>query len=283
MMGGVRMDGLAVAERVKAEAAEAARQLRERGVVPCLATVRVGDDPASAIYVRNKHRACAAVGIRAQDHTLDAGTTQQDLNSLVDRLNADDGVHGILVQLPLPGHLNEFEMVARISSAKDVDGLTPESAGLLAAGRARLVACTPSGIMRMLDHYGIELEGRHAVIINRSGLVGKPLYHLMLQRNATVTTCHSRTADLAGVCRTADIVVTGVGNGKFVLTPDMVGAGAVVVDVAINRVDGKLRGDADYAGVLERASYVTPVPGGVGPMTVAMLLRNTLAAAGYEA
>lgn len=277
------MDGLAVAERVKAEAAEAARQLRERGVVPCLATVRVGDDPASAIYVRNKHRACAAVGIRAQDHTLDAGTTQQDLNSLVDRLNADDGVHGILVQLPLPGHLNEFEMVARISSAKDVDGLTPESAGLLAAGRARLVACTPSGIMRMLDHYGIELEGRHAVIINRSGLVGKPLYHLMLQRNATVTTCHSRTADLAGVCRTADIVVTGVGNGKFVLTPDMVGAGAVVVDVAINRVDGKLRGDADYAGVLERASYVTPVPGGVGPMTVAMLLRNTLAAAGYEA
>lgn len=283
MMGGVRMDGLAVAERVKAEAAEAARQLRERGVVPCLATVRVGDDPASAIYVRNKHRACAAVGIRTQDHTLDAGTTQQDLNSLVDRLNADDGVHGILVQLPLPGHLNEFEMVARISSAKDVDGLTPESAGLLAAGRARLVACTPSGIMRMLDHYGIELEGRHAVIINRSGLVGKPLYHLMLQRNATVTTCHSRTADLAGVCRTADIVVTGVGNGKFVLTPDMVGAGAVVVDVAINRVDGKLRGDADYAGVLERASYVTPVPGGVGPMTVAMLLRNTLAAAGYEA
>lgn len=277
------MDGLAVAERVKAEAAEAARQLRERGVVPCLATVRVGDDPASAIYVRNKHRACAAVGIRTQDHTLDAGTTQQDLNSLVDRLNADDGVHGILVQLPLPGHLNEFEMVARISSAKDVDGLTPESAGLLAAGRARLVACTPSGIMRMLDHYGIELEGRHAVIINRSGLVGKPLYHLMLQRNATVTTCHSRTADLAGVCRTADIVVTGVGNGKFVLTPDMVGAGAVVVDVAINRVDGKLRGDADYAGVLERASYVTPVPGGVGPMTVAMLLRNTLAAAGYEA
>lgn len=283
MMGGVRMDGLAVAERVKAEAAEAARQLRERGVVPCLATVRVGDDPASAIYVRNKHRACAAVGIRTQDHTLDAGTTQQDLNSLVDRLNADDGVHGILVQLPLPGHLNEFEMVARISSAKDVDGLTPESAGLLAAGRARLVACTPSGIMRMLDHYGIGLEGRHAVIINRSGLVGRPLYHLMLQRNATVTTCHSRTADLAGVCRTADIVVTGVGNGKFVLTPDMVGAGAVVVDVAINRVDGKLRGDADYAGVLERASYVTPVPGGVGPMTVAMLLRNTLAAAGYEA
>ena len=277
------MDGLAVAERVKAEAAEAARQLRERGVVPCLATVRVGDDPASAIYVRNKHRACAAVGIRTQDHTLDAGTTQQDLNLLVDRLNADDGVHGILVQLPLPGHLNEFEMVARISSAKDVDGLTPESAGLLAAGRARLVACTPSGIMRMLDHYGIELEGRHAVIINRSGLVGKPLYHLMLQRNATVTTCHSRTVDLAGVCRTADIVVTGVGNGKFVLTPDMVGAGAVVVDVAINRVDGKLRGDADYAGVLERASYVTPVPGGVGPMTVAMLLRNTLAAAGYEA
>ena len=283
MMGGVRMDGLVVAERVKAEAAEAARKLKERGVVPCLATVRVGDDPASAIYVRNKHRACAAAGIRTQDHTLDAGTTQGDLNSLVDRLNADGDVHGILVQLPLPAHLNEFEMITRISSAKDVDGLTPESSGLLAAGRAKLVACTPSGIMRMLDHYGIELEGRHAVIINRSGLVGKPLYHLMLQRNATVTTCHSRTADLAGVCRMADIVVTGVGNGMFTLTPDMVGTGAVVVDVAINRVDGRLRGDADYAGVLEKASYVTPVPGGVGPMTVAMLLRNTLAAAGYEA
>ena len=277
------MDGLVVAERVKAEAAEAVRILKERGTVPCLATVRVGDDPASAIYVRNKHRACAAVGIRTQDHTLDAGTTQSDLNSLVDRLNADGGVHGILVQLPLPGHLNEFEMITRISSAKDVDGLTPESAGLLAAGRAKLVACTPSGIMRMLDHYKIELEGRHAVIINRSGLVGRPLYHLMLQRNATVTTCHSRTADLAGVCRTADIVVTGVGNGVFTLTPDMVRTGAVVVDVAINRVDGRLRGDADYAGVLEKASYVTPVPGGVGPMTVAMLLRNTLAAAGYGA
>lgn len=277
------MDGLVVAEKVKAEAAEAARQLRERRIIPCLATVRVGDDPASAIYVRNKHRACAAAGISTQDHTLDAGTAQSDLNSLVDRLNADDGVHGILVQLPLPGHLNEFEMTARISSAKDVDGLTPESAGLLAAGRAKLVACTPLGIMRMLDHYGIELEGKHAVIINRSGLVGKPLYHLMLQRNATVTTCHSRTADLAGMCRTADIVVTGVGNGTFTLTPDMVGAGAVVVDVAINRVDGKLRGDTDYAGVLGKASYATPVPGGVGPMTVAMLLRNTIAAAGYDA
>lgn len=274
------MDGLVVADMVKAEAAEEAARLREGGTVPCLATVLVGDDPASAVYVRNKHRACESVGIETKDHALNADTPQPVLDSLIDRLNADDDVHGILVQLPLPEHMDEFGVTSRISSAKDVDGLTPESAGLLAAGRARLVACTPSGILRMLDHYGIALEGKHAVIINRSALVGKPLYHLLLGRNATVTTCHSRTADLAGICRAADIVVTGVGNGRFELTAEMVRPGAVVIDVAISRVDGKLRGDVDYPSVLESASYVTPVPGGVGPMTVAMLLHNTLAAAG---
>ena len=280
-MAGARMDGLVVAERVKTEAAEAARRLQGKGIVPCLATVLVGEDPASAVYVRNKHRACAAAGVDTQDHTMGIGISQQELDSLIERLNADDAVHGILVQLPLPRHLDEFGTISRISSTKDVDGLTPESAGLLAAGRARLVACTPLGIMRMMDHYNIGLEGKHVVIINRSRLVGKPLYHLMLQRNATVTTCHSRTANLEDICCSADIIVTGVGNGSFELTSGMVKPGAVVVDVAINRVDGKLRGDADYAKVLEVASYVTPVPGGVGPMTVAMLLHNTLAAAGH--
>lgn len=278
-MSGIRLDGLVVAEKVKADAAKTAADLRYSGIVPCLATVLVGDDAASAVYVRNKHMACASVGIATQDHTLEADVSQSDMDSLIDKLNADNTIHGILVQLPLPVHLDEFNITSRILPSKDVDGLTPASAGLLVAGRARLVACTPSGIMRMLDHYNIELEGRHAVIINRSALVGKPLYHLLLERNATVTTCHSRTADLTGMCRVADIIVTGVGNGRFELTADMVRPGAVVVDVAINRVNGKLRGDADYQSVLQKASYITPVPGGVGPMTVAMLLHNTLMAA----
>lgn len=273
------MGGLVVAEKVKTEVAEATKRLSDDHIVPCLATVLVGEDPASAVYVRNKHKACAAAGIQTRDHTKSADTTQSEMDSLIARLNADDDIHGILVQLPLPKHLDEFGITSAISSDKDVDGLTPESAGLLAAGRARLVACTPLGIMRMLDHYNIGLAGKHAVIINRSGLVGKPLYHLMLQQNATVTTCHSHTTNLDGICRSADIIVTGVGNGRFELTAEMIKPGAVVVDVAINRVDGQLRGDADYADVLEKASYVTPVPGGVGPMTVAMLLHNTLAAA----
>lgn len=282
-MVGIRMDGLVVAGEVRRRVAEGVGHLRKSGTTPCLATVLVGDDPASAVYVRNKHKACAEAGIATKDHKIPASVTQRELDSLVDRLNADGGVHGILVQLPLPDHIDAFRTISRISPDKDVDGLTPASAGLLAAGRARLAACTPLGIVRMLDHYKIGIEGRHAVIINRSGLIGKPLYHLLLQRNATVTTCHSRTADLAGICRGADIVVTGVGNpDRFTLTADMIKDGAVVVDVAINRIDGKLSGDADYPGIIQKASYATPVPGGVGPMTVAMLLRNTLVAAGGD-
>lgn len=277
------MDGLAVAGAVKIQVAGGVAGLKEDGKVPCLATVLVGDNPASAVYVRNKHRACAEAGIATRDHKIPADVTQQELDGLIGRLNGDDGVHGILVQLPLPDHIDVFRTISLISPEKDVDGLTPASAGLLAAGRARMVACTPLGIVRMLDHYRIGIEGRHAVIINRSGLIGKPLYHLLLQRNATVTTCHSRTTDLAGICRRADIVVTGVGDrARFTLTPEMIREGAVVVDVAINRVDGKLAGDADYQGIIRKASHATPVPGGVGPMTVAMLLRNTLVAAGGD-
>ena len=275
------MDGLVVAGEVRRKVAEGTSLLKSKGTTPCLATVLVGDDPASAVYVRNKHKACAEAGITTKDHKIPSSVTQQELDLLVDRLNADGAVHGILVQLPLPDHIDAFRTISRISPDKDVDGLTPASAGLLAAGRARLAACTPLGIVRMLDYYGIGIEGRHAVIINRSGLIGKPLYHLLLQRNATVTTCHSKTTSLAEVCRGADIVVTGVGNpDRFTLTADMIKDGAVVVDVAINRVDGKLSGDADYPGIIQKASYATPVPGGVGPMTVAMLLRNTLVAAG---
>ena len=277
------MDGLAVAGAVKIQVAGGVAGLKEDGKVPCLATVLVGDNPASAVYVRNKHRACAEAGIATRDHKIPADVTQQELDGLIGRLNGDEGVHGILVQLPLPDHIDVFRTISLISPEKDVDGLTPASAGLLAAGRARMVACTPLGIVRMLDHYRIGIEGRHAVIINRSGLIGKPLYHLLLQRNATVTTCHSRTTDLAGICRRADIVVTGVGDrARFTLTPEMIREGAVVVDVAINRVDGKLAGDADYQGIIRKASHATPVPGGVGPMTVAMLLRNTLVAAGGD-
>ena len=277
------MGGASVAERVKEQVMHSASCLRKCGIHPCLATVLVGDDPASAIYVRNKHLACTAVGIETRDHKLPIDATQIELTDLIDQLADDDGVHGILVQLPLPRHMDMFGVVSRIPPAKDVDGLTPASAGLLASGRASLVACTPLGIMRMLDYYGVELAGMQAVIINRSPLVGIPLYHLMLQRNATVTTCHSKTRELTEICHRADVVVTGVGRlEKFVLTADMIQEGAVVVDVAINRTGTGLRGDADYDAIMKKAYGVTPVPGGVGLMTVAMLLRNTIVAAGGE-
>ena len=266
-----------VAEGVKAEVAG----MRARGIAPCLATVLVGDDPASAAYVRGKHGACAGAGIESRDHRLGAGATQGELEGLVRGLNADASVHGILVQLPLPGGLDAFAAVSAIRPDKDVDGLTPASAGLLAAGRAPLAPCTPSGVMALLDHYKVGLRGAEAVVVNRSGLVGRPLHHMLLQRDATVTVCHSRTADVAAHCRRADVVVTAVGDrSRFVLTPGMVKEGAAVVDVAISRRGGRLAGDADYEGIIRKAAYATPVPGGVGPMTVAMLLRNTARAAG---
>ena len=280
-MAGVRIDGKAIAESVRQRTAMAVGELKSQGIDPCLATVLVGDDPASATYVRNKHRACGQVGIATRDHRLDADATQSELGGIIDRLNGDDSVHGILVQIPLPGHLDEFSATSRISPLKDVDGLTPHNAGLLVAGKAVLVPCTPSGIMEMFDYHGIPLEGRHVVLINRSVLVGKPLCHLLLARDATVTACHSRTRGLADMCRAADIVITAVGNReRFVLTPDMIGEGAVVIDVAISRLaDGRLAGDSDFDQIIQKASYATPVPGGVGPMTVAMLLRNTITAA----
>ena len=279
-MTGTKIDGKIIAQTVKDRVKKSADELKKEGINPCLATVLVGNNPASATYVKNKHKACEEVGIITKDHKLDENTTQQELNSIIDELNQDSSVHGILVQLPLPKHLSEFETTSRISPLKDVDGLTPHNAGLLAMKKAALVACTPSGVMEMFDYHNIELEGKNIVLINRSNLVGKPLYHLLLEKNATVITCHSRTKDIEKFCQEADIVITAVGDRtKFILTPEMIKEESIVIDVAISRFENKLVGDCDYEKIIEKASFATPVPGGVGPMTVAMLLRNTITAA----
>ncbi len=278
-MPGTKIDGNLIAQSVKDRVKKSVDILKSRGVNPCLATVLVGDDPASATYVKNKHRACQEVGIATRDHRLESAS-QDELNQLVERLSCDGAVHGILVQMPLPAGLDAFETVSRILPTKDVDGLTPHNAGLLSMKKAALIACTPSGIMEMFDFCNIGLAGKHVVIINRSGLVGRPLFNLLLERDATVTVCHSKSRDIAGHCRSADIVITGVGNrDAFELAPDMIRDGAIVIDVAISRRGGKLAGDADYDEIIKKASYATPVPGGVGPMTVAMLLKNTVMAA----
>ena len=279
-MVGIRIDGKIIAQSVKDRVKKAAAELKNQGISPCLATVLIGDNPASATYVRNKHIACEEVGIATKDHKLDANITQSELTKIIDELNADKSVHGILVQLPLPKQLDEFATTSRISPLKDVDGLTPHNAGLLAMKKAALVACTPSGVMEMFDYHGIDLEGKNVVLINRSNLVGKPLYHLLLEKNATVLTCHSKTKNLTELCQAADIIITAVGDrNKFKLTPDMIKEGAIVIDVAISRFQEKLVGDSDYEEIIQKASFATPVPGGVGPMTVAMLLKNTITAA----
>ncbi|MEX1054024.1 MAG: bifunctional 5,10-methylenetetrahydrofolate dehydrogenase/5,10-methenyltetrahydrofolate cyclohydrolase [Nitrosopumilaceae archaeon] len=279
-MTGQKIDGIAVANAVKERVRGAVKALRSEGVTPCLATVLVGENPASAVYVKNKQKACTEVGITTKDHKLPESFSQQEMNSLIDLLNNDNTVHGILVQLPLPKQLDEFATISRISPIKDVDGLTPYNVGLLSAGRAILKPCTPSGIMEMFDYYNIDLTGKHAVIINRSNLIGRPLYNLLLEKNVTVTTCHSKTQNLKEHCQKADIVITAVGDRtKFVLTSDMIKDGAIVIDVGISRQDSKLVGDVDYDSIIKKASYATPVPGGVGPMTVAMLLKNTVTAA----
>lgn len=279
-MAGIKIDGKIIAQSVKDRVKKAVEELKTQGINPCLATVLVGENPASATYVRNKHNACKEVGIATKDHKLDTNTTQAQLNEIIDNLNKDNSVHGILVQLPLPEQLDEFITTSRISPLKDVDGLTPHNAGLLAMKKAALVACTPSGVMEMFDHHKIDLEGKEVVLINRSNLVGRPLYHLLLDKNATVITCHSRTKNLTELCKSADIIITAVGDrNKFTLTSDMIKDGAVVIDVAISRFQEKLVGDADFDDIIQKASFATPVPGGVGPMTVAMLLKNTITAA----
>ncbi len=279
-MTGVKIDGKIIAQTVKDRVKKAVEELKSQGINPCLATILVGEDAASATYVRNKHKACEEVGIITRDHKLDANTNQTQLNDIIENLNKDPTTHGILVQLPLPEQLDEFTTKSRISPLKDVDGLTPHNVGLLAMKKAALVACTPSGIIEMFEFHKINLEGKNVVLINRSNLVGKPLYHLLLEKNATVITCHSRTRNLTELCQSADIIISAVGNrAKFTLTSDMIKKGAVVIDVAISRYQDKLVGDSDFEDIIQKASFATPVPGGVGPMTVAMLLKNTITAA----
>ena len=260
-----------VRERVKGEVAELDRP-------PGLATVLVGDDPASHVYVGRKREACEEVGIESFHHELPEGVEMGELADLLTRLNADERVHGVLLQLPLPPQLDADELVALIDPAKDVDGLTPFNAGLLMQGRPGLVPCTPAGVMELLAHAGMRLEGAEAVVLGRSLLVGRPLAALLLREHATVTICHSRTRELAEVCARADVLVAAAGVPRIVAA-EMVKPGATVIDVGINRVDGALVGDVDFDSVAGRAAAITPVPGGVGPMTIAMLLAQTLAAA----
>lgn len=274
------IDGKVVAEDVKARVKKAVDELKASRVQPCLATVLVGDDPASATYVGSKQKDANEVGILTRDHRLAATFKQSELVELVHLLNNDPAVHGILVQLPLPSHIDEIEIINVLSPLKDVDGLTPYNAGMLQNGTALLKPCTPSGVIELLDYYKIDVSGMDAVIVNRSNLVGKPLAFLLLERNATVTVCHSKTKDLDKKLRNADLVVTAVGNRqRFTLTADMIKEGAVIIDVGTARVGGKLTGDADFDSVKQKASWITPVPGGVGLMTRAMLLKNTVSAA----
>lgn len=273
------IDGKAVAAAVRERvAAEVVSFEAERGRTPMLVTVIVGDDPASEVYVAGKHRACGEVGIRSSHHGLSAETTEQELLALVEKLNADRDVDGILVQLPVPAQIDPDRIIAAIDPGKDVDGLTPVNAGRLAQGMPGLVSCTPVGVMELLRHEGVELEGADAVVVGRSKLVGVPVSRLLLAANATVTMCHSRTRDLAGVCRRADVLVAAVGVPRL-LGGDAIKSDAVVIDVGVNRTDAGLVGDVDFEAAAQVAAAITPVPGGVGPMTVAMLLVNTLAAA----
>lgn len=287
-MAATILDGRSIAQQIRAEiAAEAARLRSSAGITPCLATVLVGDDPASQVYVRNKQKACEQAGMRGVHRELPAGTTADELLEVIARLNADCGIHGVLVQLPLPDQIDAQAVLDAVDPLKDVDCFHPHNVGLLAQGRARFLPCTPHGVQQLLHRSGVAAAGKHVVIVGRSDIVGKPLAMLLMQRdsalgpsaaNATVTVCHSRTPNLAALTRQADILVAAIGKARFI-TADMVRPGAVVVDVGINRTEAGLAGDVDFAGVSPIASHITPVPGGVGPLTVAMLLANTLAAA----
>jgi methylenetetrahydrofolate dehydrogenase (NADP+)/methenyltetrahydrofolate cyclohydrolase len=277
------LQGRPVADKVLAEVKAGVAALKQKtGVEPALAVILVGEDPASQIYVRNKKRAADEVGIASRDFLFPQGCTQAELLETIRRINADSTLHGILLQLPLPKGMDEDQAVAAIAPQKDADGLHPMSLGNLLGGKPTAIPCTPAGCIEILDHYGIPIEGAEAVMVGRSRLVGKPLAQLLLARHATVTMCHTRTRDLAGHCRRADILCVAAGKPR-VITGDMIKEGAVVIDVGVNRLDtGKLAGDVDFESASQRARAITPVPGGVGPMTIAMLMKNTLLVASRQ-
>ena len=274
------IDGKAISAQIREEIAQKVSAYAERtGKRPGLAVIIVGENPASQVYVRNKKRACEQVGFNSWVYEMPESTTQTELNALIDKLNADTEVHGILVQLPLPRHLDEEEVILRIRPDKDVDAFHPYNVGRITIGDPKFLPCTPAGIMELLKRSNIEIAGKECVVIGRSNIVGKPMALLLLAENGTVTVCHSKTRDLKEACRRADILVVAIGKADFI-TADMVKEGAVVIDVGMNRnVEGKLTGDVDFETVSKVASYITPVPGGVGPMTITMLLQNTLTAA----
>lgn len=273
------IDGKAIANKLKLQIRQEADQLKALGVQPGLAAVLVGDNPASVIYVRNKRKACDEVGIYSEEHRLPEQTKQEDLLDLIESLNSNPNVHGILIQLPLPKQINTDRVLNAVSPAKDVDGLHPYNVGRLTMGTPQFVPCTPAGVIAMLDEHKIQIEGQRAVIVGRSNLVGRPLSLLLMHRHATITVCHSRTKEIGAICREGDILVAAMGKPKFI-TAEMVKEGAVVVDVGINRLEtGQLVGDVDFEPVSKKAGWITPVPGGVGPMTVVMLMYNTLQSA----
>jgi methylenetetrahydrofolate dehydrogenase (NADP+)/methenyltetrahydrofolate cyclohydrolase len=274
------ISGLEVSSKIKQELITKVQSLNKNGIYPCLSTILVGDDPASTIYVRNKHRACAEVGIETKDNKISSSIKEKELIELIKSLNDDPSVHGILMQLPLPAQINQFNVINAINPQKDVDGLTYYNAGLLLNKRPLFIPCTPLGVMELLKYYNIELKGKDVVIVNRSILVGKPIALLLLDKDATVMICHSHTKNINEKVKNADIVITAVGNRKlFTLREESVKDGAVVIDIGITRENGKIKGDVDFENVSKKASWITPVPGGVGPMTIAMLLKNTVIAA----
>ncbi|MEJ7642142.1 MAG: tetrahydrofolate dehydrogenase/cyclohydrolase catalytic domain-containing protein [Candidatus Nitrosocosmicus sp.] len=274
------LDGLLVSQSIKNELAGEILKLNESNIYPCLATILVGNDPASISYINNKQKTAKSVGIKTLDYRLNENISHNDLSGLIDKLNKDKDVHGILIQLPLQKHLDKFVILNLVDPNKDVDGLTSLNSGLLLNNKSKLIPCTPLGVISLIDYYNIDLDGAIVSIINRSNLVGKPLSSLLLDRNSTVIICHSHTKNLDKHLQHSDIVITAVGNrNKFILTKNMVKDNSIIVDIGTSRVNGKLLGDVDFDDVKEKASYITPVPGGVGPMTIAMLLRNTVQAA----
>lgn len=275
----LRIDGKKISGEIKDELKEQVAALKERGISPCMAVIQVGNDPASTVYVGNKKKACAYIGIESRAYELPEETTQEALLALIDDLNKDDSVHGILVQLPIPDHMDEKEVIHAISPKKDVDGFHPESVGALSIGEDGFVSCTPAGIIQLLKRSGIGIEGKECVVVGRSNIVGKPMAMLLLRENGTVTVCHSRTKNLKEVCKRADILIAAIGKPKF-FDESYVKKGAAVIDVGIHRQEnGKLCGDVDFEKVEPVAGAITPVPGGVGPMTIAMLMNNCVKAA----